>query len=79
MGKFFKDVFFNVLTVVSIAIIPPLIIRYAMPEGLLRFCVNTITSIVTLAASIYAIGCSANERNMVKDKVSIIGNKLFRR
>lgn len=79
VGKYMKDVFLNVLTVVSIAIIPPLIIRYAMPEGLLRFCLNTITSIVALAVSIYFIGCSANERNMVQDKASIIINKLIRR
>ena len=77
--QYFKNVFLNILIVVTVAIIPPFAVKYIMTEGFIRLCVVTIVSFTALAASIYYIGCTSKERMMVAAKLSMITNKILNR
>lgn len=77
--SYLKNVFLNILIVVTVAIIPPFAVKYIMTEGFIRLCVVTIVSFTALAVSIYYIGCTSKERVMVAAKLSMITNKILNR
>lgn len=77
--QYLRNVFLNVVMVVSAAAIAPFIVRYTMESGLLRLCLVAMVSSAALAGSIYIIGCSDKERTMLKSKLSLIKNKITKR
>jgi O-antigen/teichoic acid export membrane protein len=58
----------NVLLVTIISAILPAIICYNFHDGLLRFFIVVIVSLVCTTTAIFFIGCSASEREFILDK-----------
>lgn len=75
--KYLKDVFLNVIMVVTVAVIPPIMVQQIMSEGFLRLFLATVVSMMSMMTSIYTIGLSTQERRMIVDKFSIIKNKIL--
>lgn len=58
----------NVLLVSASALLLPLLVILEMSDGLLRFFAVSILSVVCTLSSIYWIGCTAHERNFLREK-----------
>lgn len=58
----------NVLLVSVSALLLPLFVTLEMPDGFLRFFAVSILSVVCTLSSIYWIGCTAHERNFLREK-----------
>ncbi|WP_308773566.1 lipopolysaccharide biosynthesis protein [uncultured Bacteroides sp.] len=67
----------NVLIVTIMALIFPTIIALQVSDGLLRFFLICIVSVVSTMFSIYRIGCTSTERNFIRDKMFSVIRKIF--
>lgn len=74
--KFFAQVYLRVLLVVLIAAIVPAIVAYYLKLNLSTFIIQCIISVVCSAISIYVIGCTAEERCLVKVSICKALNKF---
>lgn len=59
----------NVLLVSVSALLLPLLVTLEMSDGFLRFLAVSILSVVCTLSSIYWIGCTAYERNFLREKI----------
>lgn len=74
--KFYAQVYLRVLLVVLIAAIVPAIVAYYLKLNLSTFIIQCIISVVCSAISIYVIGCTAEERCLVKVSICKALNKF---
>ena len=58
----------NVVVVTFVALLLPLLFMWQMQDGFLRFFVVSLLSVVCTLSSIYWIGCTAHERNFLREK-----------
>lgn len=65
----------NVLLVSVAALLLPLFVTLEMSDGFLRFFAVSILSVVCTLSSIYWIGCTAHERNFLREKTVMIMKK----
>jgi O-antigen/teichoic acid export membrane protein len=66
---FLKEIFLNLFFVILISIIVPIIAYFNMPESWLRFICVSILCITCCIISIFFIGFSDDERNLIKRKL----------
>lgn len=69
MKRYLRKVCGNVLFVTLVAAIIPTLLFFRMSDGWARFLIICIISILITIISIYWIGCNANERNFIREKV----------
>lgn len=67
----------NVSIVTIVASVFPIIIALQVSDGLLRFFLICIASVVSTMLSIYWIGCTSIERNFIRDKIFRTIGKFF--
>lgn len=68
--SYWKNVYFPVLAVVSISIFLPLVFYINVEEGWLRFFVVGLSSVISVAFTIFIIGLKGNERSFLIEKVN---------
>lgn len=74
---FMKKVYLNIISVSIVAMLPPLLLHIVMIEDRwLRFFAVLAVSVVSTLASIYYIGCSKSERDLVVQKSKQLINKI---
>lgn len=74
---FMKKVYLNIVSVSIVAMLPPLLLHIVMIEDRwLRFFAVLDVSVVSTLASIYYIGCSKSERDLVVQKSKQLINKI---
>ena len=71
--QYFTNVVLRLTIVVTVAAIIPTILHCSMQEGIVRFLVVGVATVLTNAASIYYLGLSTGERQMI---VTTIRQKL---
>lgn len=76
MKRYLRKVCGNVLFVTLLAVIVPSLIYTQMSDGVIRFGMICIFTVVCSSIAIYWGGCSMNERNFIKAKVLFIRQKL---
>lgn len=69
MKRYLCKVCGNILFVTLVAAIIPALLFFRMSDGWVRFLIVCIISILITITSIYWIGCNANERNFIREKV----------
>ena len=83
VGIRIRDYFFHiyrqVLVVVAVSVVFPLLIFFNMDDGMLKFIVVSMACLLSVAASAYALGLSANERVFVKEKLAGVIHKISRK
>lgn len=67
--KYIKDVFFNCLFVVIMALPIPLYVQYNLPHNIIGFVVNTSLCLLFTVLSVGCFGCSKSERTLVSTKI----------
>lgn len=77
--QFLKRVYFNVLRVTFIAVIPPAICYFLIAQPIIRFFAVCIVSGITSLTAIYYVGCNTEERLLVKSYVLNFKNKILHR
>lgn len=75
--QFLKRVYFNVLKVTFIAVIPPAICYFLIAQPIIRFFAVCIVSGITSLAAIYYIGCNTEEQLLVKSYILNFKNKIL--
>lgn len=76
---FFHKVFINVLAVSVIASILPAISYNTIPNGWVNFCVTTTLAFISSLLSIFYIGCTKKEREIVTSKIkTLIGKHIIK-
>lgn len=74
---FMKKVYLNIISVSIVAMLPPLLLHIVMIEDRwLRFFAVLAVSVVSTLASIYYIGCSKSERDLVVQKSKQLISKI---
>lgn len=77
--QFLRRVYFNVLKVTIIAIIPPAICYFLIAHPVIRFFSVCIVSGITSLTAIYYIGCNSEEQLLVKNYALNFKNKILHR
>lgn len=77
--QFLRQVYFNVLKVTFIAVIPPAICYFLITQPIIRFLAVCIVSGITSLATIYYIGCNSEEQLLVKSYVLNFKNRILHR
>ena len=74
---YLKKVYFNALLVTVFSVAIPFLVNMQLEEGLVRFLLVSMLSVISTLLSIAYIGCSKQERNLFKQKVlPVIKQKL---
>lgn len=76
MKRYLHKVCGNVLIVTLTALIFPSIVVLQMSDGLARFMIICIISVLSTISSIYLLGCNINERKFIREKLFRIIRKL---
>lgn len=79
MRKFFSQVYFNMLEVLFIAVLPPAVCYYTLDPSLSRVFILGSVSLLASALTIYFIGCNRKERLLVRDYAKKTVHKIIRR
>lgn len=74
---FLQKVYFNVLLVTFISVIPPMICYFAIDQMVVRFFMVCIISVITSLLTICYIGCNRKERIIVKKYIVKYKNMLL--
>lgn len=67
--QFLSKVCLNVVSVSLVSIIIPLILYLSLERGWIRFILVGLVCVINSSVVIYKMGCSANERSFVKNKI----------
>jgi Na+/proline symporter len=67
--KFLVEVYIKVLAVAAAAMVLPLLMDHAMPDGFAGFCLSVLLCVACACVSIFYLGCSKDER---KEMISMI-------
>ena len=73
--KFLKMVIINVLLILIIPIFMAMLIYYILDYGTWRFIVNILVCVFSSLISIYLLGLTYNEKNIIKNHVTNFVNK----
>ena len=73
---FLKNVYLNVIVCSVIAFILPYVVNHFLPQNLYSFLLVCAVSVISACASIYYVGLSKPEKNMVKSQLIKLKNKL---
>lgn len=76
MGRYLHKVCGNVLCVTLAAAVLPGLLYFQMADGVMRFLLMCVLTILCSATAIYFIGCSRNERDFIKSKFVLIRQKF---
>ena len=79
LRDYFYNIYLRVAIVVIAAVVCPGLVYVYMPEGLIRFLVVGMVSVLSVSLSAYLLGLSANERVFIKSKVVALKNRYFRK
>lgn len=74
--KYSKEVIFKVLGIVFVSLPFPLFVKHHFEQNLMGFLVISSISIICTISTIWFIGLSCNEKNMIKDKLFFLLNKI---
>jgi len=74
--QFIKEVVIKVLIVSIVSIIIPFFLQNSLGEGIFRFFVVSIVSIISVFASVFFIGLSISEKSLVLSKITYFFNKI---
>lgn len=77
--QFIKKVYFNVIGVTLLSLIVPTICYVLMPPGYMRALILGSLSIFASIVTIYFVGCTREERILVRDAIASILSKLRKR
>lgn len=75
--EFMVKVFFNVISVTLLSLFLPSICYFTINHHIARFIVVTSTSVFSSLFIIYFIGCSKDEKILVKNIINKIKNRVF--
>lgn len=75
---FFKKVYFNILLVSLASVLFPLILESKLTESFCSFFVKSIVSILCTSFAILYVGCSRYERGLIKNKATLLKDKIFK-
>lgn len=70
--KYLKKVYFNIISVSIVAILPPIIVAHYIEESFTSFIIISLTTAICTITSIFFIGCNYQERQFILQKISII-------
>lgn len=76
---YLKKVYMNVIVVTIISLILPFLCYISVPHPIIRFFSLCIVSVISSLLSIYYLGCSCEERKLVKDYVIKFKEKFLRK
>lgn len=76
--QFLKKVYFNVLVVTVIATIPPMMCHYYIATPITRAIMTCTISIISSLIVIYFIGCSKDEKELLKKYINQFKHKFSR-
>lgn len=77
--RFLRTVYFNVLGVTAIAVLPPMICYCTMSPDYIRLFVLCTVSCISSGIVIYYIGCNREERKLILKYVQEIKHKLLKK
>ena len=72
VGDYVKSVILPILKVIVLAPIVPLIVFYLVNQSVVAFFLICFLSVLSVSTVVYLFGCTANERNTVKNSVKRI-------
>lgn len=76
--QYLKNVYLNVIVVSLGAIFVPLLMHQYTDSGFLQFILNSIVCLICTIIAIYFIGCTKQERILIKSKAIVLRNKILR-
>lgn len=76
MRRYLHKVCGNVLCVTLAAAVLPTLLYLQMADGVMRFLLMCVLTVLCSATAIYFIGCNRNERNFIKSRIVLIRHKF---
>ena len=76
--QYLKNVYLNVIVVSLVAIFVPLLMHQYADSGFLQFILNSIVCLICTIITIYFIGCTKQERILIKSKAIVLRNKILK-
>ena len=77
--EYFRGVVIPLIAVALLSMVCPLLTRYLILGGFLRFCIVLIVSVLSVVVSAYVVGLNKNEKNIVGHMLNNLKKKLFKR
>lgn len=77
--EYLRKVYFNVLGVTACAVVLPLCASYYLEKGFATFILVCVISVLSVSVSVLYIGCTAQERIFVWNKVQQVRQKLIKK
>lgn len=78
VGQYIKKVYLNVVVVSLVAIFVPLLMHQYADSVFLQFILNSIVCLICTIITIYFIGCTKQERILIKSKAIVLRNKILK-
>lgn len=75
---YFSKVIFPAIKVLFTASIIPILISQKMSDNFIFFLINCIVACICSTMAIYFIGCNANERHMISNKIQALSKRLHK-
>lgn len=75
---FLKDVYLKSFIVGVLAAIIPILIKYNMSEDFVSFVIIVCASVICVMVSAYCIGCTCNEKRIIKNQIARIKQRIFK-
>lgn len=72
-----RNIYIRVIAVVSLSVAVPFIIYKSMDATVARFFIMCLVCLLSVSIVAYTVGLSKNERAFVRDKATVIINKIF--
>ena len=79
LRDYFQHIYLKVIIVVAASVIFPSLAYLKMSDDFLRFLVVGVLCVISVSASVYTLGLSANERVFVKSKAVAVLNKITKK
>lgn len=76
MRNFIITVCFKVCLVCVVAAVPPAVVSYFMPMGIIRFLSTGTVSVLSSVVVILFLGCTSGERSFIYSKLRLVRQKL---
>lgn len=76
MRRYLHKVCGNVLCVTLVAAVLPGLLYLQMADGVMRFLLMCVLTVLCSATAIYFIGCSRNERDFIKSRIVLVRQKF---
>ena len=79
LRNYFQHIYLKVIIVVAASVILPSLAYLKMSDDFLRFLVVGVLCVISVSASVYTLGLSANERVFAKSKAVAVLNKITKK